>query len=460
MASQHIAAAYARPEYGKRFGSISRARIRILVFAALYLAAFGWTYVVYVNDNFSDLGFGYPVDWSDADLLVVTCLALLPSMWLPKTFDRPSAVFIYIQYLLIYVPAVWMTRYSILPLLNPGDRTLLCGALLGSFGILLWSHHRLPLINFPQFRVNGQLMWMVVYAIAGILLLILIVGLGGNFRLVGLSEIYSLRDSATDLIKESGSGLLRYAFPWLNGLMLPMIYSRAMQKSNYVVILPIVVCYGFLFGIWGSKTSLTDPIILLAASRWASSGSARMPLLMIAGLTFALMLPALLPFEDGIGHLIKLGWIAVVNMRTFSSPGIAIAQYYEFFSTHPLTLGSHITGLSWLVDYPYDYDIPQTLGYYYYGTLVTANANFWAQDGLASFGGIGLGLVSVIAAFVFWILDSVTRGLSMKFVIPALVGILVSFANVSLFTTLVTGGLGFFILICVFMPRDDGPLSV
>jgi hypothetical protein len=147
-------------------------------------------------------------------------------------------------------------------------------------------------------------------------------------------------------------------------------------------------------------------------------------------------------------------------MRTFSSPGIAIAQYYEFFSTHPLTLGSHITGLSWLVDYPYDYDIPQTLGYYYYGTLVTANANFWAQDGLASFGVIGLGLVSVIAAFVFWILDSVTRGLSMKFVIPALVGILVSFANVSLFTTLVTGGLGFFILICVFMPRDDGPLSV
>ena len=333
MASQHIAAAYARPEYGKRFGSISRARIRILVFAALYLAAFGWTYVVYVNDNFSDLGFGYPVDWSDADLLVVTCLALLPSMWLPKTFDRPSAVFIYIQYLLIYVPAVWMTRYSILPLLNPGDRTLLCGALLGSFGILLWSHHRLPLINFPQFRVNGQLMWMVIYAIAGILLLILIVGLGGNFRLVGLSEIYSLRDSATDLIKESGSGLLRYAFPWLNGLMLPMIYSRAMQKSNYVVILPIVVCYGFLFGIWGSKTSLTDPIILLAASRWASSGSARMPLLMIAGLTFALMLPALLPFEDGIGHRSKSGWIAVVNMRTYSSPGVATPNLRVLFDS-------------------------------------------------------------------------------------------------------------------------------
>lgn len=178
-----------------------------------------------------------------------------------------------------------------------------------------------------------------------------------------------------------------------------------------------------------------------------------MPLLMIAGLILALIVPALLPFESGIGNLIKLGWISVVNMRTFSIPGIAIVQYYDFFLTHAWTLGSQITGLNWILHYPYDYNLPQTLGYYYYGTLVTANANFWAQDGLASFGVIGLGLSSAIAALVFWILDSVTSGLSMKFLIPALVGIFVSFSNVSLFTTLITGGLGFFILACVLMPR-------
>jgi hypothetical protein len=425
-----------------------------VVFASIYFAAYGWTYVAYLIEPFEELGFADPAG-SEVDVLIVACLAIAPSLWLPTTFDRLSAVFIYFQYFLIYVPAIWMTRHSILPLLNPVDQTTLCVALPASLGILLWSHSRLPLLRFPEIRIEGRLIWMFIYVVSGILLLVLIRGLGGNFRLVGLNEIYSLRESATDLIKASGSGLLRYAFPWLNGLLLPMIYARAAQKSNYLMILAVVSCYCFLFGIWGSKTSLVDPLILVAASLWASSGTSRMPLWLIAGLTFALIVPALLPFESGIGNLIRFGWISVVNMRTFSIPGIAIVQYYDFFSTHAWTLGSQITGLSWVVHYPYDYDIPQTLGYYYYGTLVTANANFWAQDGLASFGLIGLGLTSIVAAAVLWILDSATRGMSVKFLIPALMGILLAFANVSLFTTLLTGGLGFFILACIFMPRDD-----
>jgi hypothetical protein len=455
LTSHDFASAYARPRSGERFTSISRARIKIIVFASLYFVAYAWVYVIYVSDLFGDLGFGYTAAWSEADVSVIACLAIAPSLWLPVTFDRPSAVFIYFQYFFIYVPAIWMTRHSILPVLSTVDQTILCVALPLSFGILLWSHHRLPLLKIPNVRIQGRLIWMFIYAISGLLLIALIGGLGGNFRLVGLNEIYSLRDSAADLIEASGSNLLKYAFPWVNGLLLPMIYARAVQKSNYLMILAVVICYGFLFGIWGSKTSLFGPLMLIAASMWASSGTSRMPLLMIAGLIVAQIVPALLPFESGVGNLIKLAWLSIVNMRTFSIPGLAIVQYYDFFLIHPWTLGSQITGLNWIVHYPYDYNIPQTLGYYYYGTLVTANANFWAQDGLAGFGVIGLGFTSIIAALVFWILDSVTRGMSMKFLIPALVGIIVSFANVSLFTTLITGGLGFFILACVFMPRAD-----
>jgi hypothetical protein len=454
--SHDFASAYGRPGFGERLISISRSRIKILVLASLYFVAYAWTYVAYVSEYFGrDLGFGYAADWSEADVLVIACLAVAPAMWLPTTFDRPSAVFIYFQYFFIYVPAIWMTVHSILPALNPVDQTLLCASLLGSFGILLWFHYRLPLLKIPNFQVDGRLLWMFIYLIAGILLIALIGGLGGNFRLVGLDEIYSLRESAADSIEASGSNFLKYAFPWVNGLLLPMIFARAVQRSNYLMIAVVVICYGFLFGIWGSKTSVFGPLILIAASIWTSSGASRMPVLMIAALILALIVPALLPFETGLGNLIKLGWVAVVNMRTFAIPGIAIVQYYGFFSAHAWTLGSQITGLSWILHYPYDYNLPQTLGYYYYGTLVTANANFWAQDGLASLGLVGLELTSFMAALVFWILDSATRGMSMKFLVPALVGILVAFSNVSLFTTLLTGGLGFFILACMFMPRTS-----
>jgi hypothetical protein len=437
------------------FTSISHARIRIIVCASIYFVAFAWIYVLYVADAFWDLGFGFASNWSDAEAVLVGLIAIAPSIWLPTRFERPSAVFIYFQYFLIYVPAVWMTRHSFLPALNAADQTVLCIALPMSLGILLWAHYQLPLLRVNKFRVEERLIWLFIYAICGSLVILLIAGLGGNFRIVSLDEIYTLRESADDLISASGSKLLRYAFPWVNGLLLPMIYGRAANRRNYLMISAVFACYVFLFGIWGSKTSLSDPLLLLAASAWVSRGAAKMPVLLVAALVGALILPALLPFENGIGNLIKLGWIAVVDMRTFSIPGMAIVQYYDFFSSHPWTLGSQVTGLNWLIDYQYDYNIPQTVGYYYYGTLVTANANFWAQDGLASFGIIGMGVTSMVAALVFWILDSVTRGMDMKFLIPALVGIMVAFANVSIFTTLVTGGLGFFILACLFMPRAN-----
>lgn len=444
---------------GDVFTSISRARIRVILFAAVYFAAFAWIYVLYITEDFWNLGFGYAENWSNAEALLISLLVITPSLWLPVTFERPSAVFIFIQYLLIYVPGIWMTRNSIMPALSAADQTTLYIALPISMGILLLAHHKLPLLTITESRMRARPIWAFIYAVCGALLLVLIAGLGGNFRIVGLNEIYSLRDSAGEMMAASGNSFLRYAFPWVNGLLLPMIYSRAANRRNYLMILIVFVCYIFLFGIWGSKTSLTNPLLLVAASAWVSRGTAKMPLLMIAGLAGAVIVPAFLPFESGIGNLIKLAWISVVDMRTFCVPGHAIVQFHDFFSTHPWTFGSQVTGLNWFLDYQYDYDIPQTVGYYYYGTLVTANANFWAQDGLASFGVIGLGMTSIIAAAVFWILDSVTRGMNMKFIIPALVGILVSFANVSLFTTMVTGGLGFFILACIFLPRDDDAKS-
>jgi hypothetical protein len=181
-----------------------------------------------------------------------------------------------------------------------------------------------------------------------------------------------------------------------------------------------------------------------------------MPLLMIGAFILAMLVPVLLPFDDGLGALIKLWWVAIVDMRTFSIPGLSIPQYFDFFSSHPLTFGSHVTGINWFINYPYDIDIPRTIGYYYYGQQeLTANATFWSQDGLAAFGTMGIVVVTFFAAFILWLLDSATQGLKIQFVLTALVGTILAFTNTSLFTTLLTGGLGLFLLACVLMPRDE-----
>lgn len=443
------------PSLATRVLSVSHARIKIVALTAAYFGTFAWMYIVYVSTDYEYFGFGYETDWPLYDIVTVTLLSLAPSLWIPTTFRRPSTVFIYFQYFLIYIPALWMTRHSTIPILGAADQILISTSLAISMSILLWCHYRVPLVQFNSIRLRGHLIWRTIYGFAALLLVVLVVQLGGNFHLVGLGEIYALRRDAGDLVDASGNTFVNYAFTWLNGLVLPLIFARAVIRSRYLELLCVVGCYVFLFGIWGAKTSLFSPIILMVASLWASRGPSRMPLLMVSAFIIALLVPVFLPFDDGLGALIKLWWIAIVDMRTFSIPGISISQYYDFFSSHPLTLGSHVTGLNWFITYPYDLDIPRTIGYYYYGHELTANANYWAQDGLAGFGIAGIVVVTFVAAFVFWMLDCVTQGLQIRFLVTALVGTIISFTNTSLFTTLVTGGLGLFLLACALMPRDE-----
>jgi hypothetical protein len=438
-----------------RILSVSYARLRIVALTIAYFGAFAWMYIAYVSD-YSDLGFGYQTDWPLYDIVTVTLLAIAPSLWIPTTINRPSAVFIYFQYFLIYIPALWMTKHSVLPILGTADQALISMTLAISMLILVWLPYRVPLMQLNSIRLREHLIWGAIYGFGALLLVVLVMQLGGNFHLVGLADIYSLRQDATDLIEASGSAFAKYAFYWLNGLVLPLIFARAVSRSRYLEMLGVAGCYVFLFGIWGAKTSLFSPILLLATSIWASQRPSRMPVLMIGGFILALLVPVLLPFEDGLGALVRLWWIAIVDMRTFSIPGLSIPQYFDFFSSHPLTYGSHVTGLNWLINYPYDLDIPRTIGYYYYGHQeLTANATFWSQDGLAAFGTVGIVIVTFFAAFVLWLLDSVTQGLQIRFVVTGLVGTILAFTNTSLFTTLVTGGLGLFLLACALMPRSE-----
>jgi hypothetical protein len=440
--------------------SVSGSRIATVLLSVMYFGAFAWAYVSFVADIFGGLGFGFAANWQTYDFLIVAFIALLPSFWIPTRFERPSAVFIYIQYFLIYIPAIWMTRHSILPVLEPADRAILCGALAVSMAVLLWAHHRLPLISLTTKRLTNRDFWSIIFGVTGLLLGVLAIELGRNFHLVGLADIYSLRSDASDLLDSSGDVVAKYAFTWLNAFLLPLIFARALARSNHGLALGVTACFVFLYGIWGSKASLFSPLILAATNIWASRGASRTARLMIVGLIFALIGPFLLPSGSGIVGLIKLAWISVVDMRTFSIPGLALTQYYDFFANHPLTLGSHITGVNLVVRYPYDYDIPRIVGFYYNGVEITANANFWAQDGLAGFGPIGVVAVSFFVAGILWLLDSATRGLDRRFVLTGTVGILLLFANVSIFTTLVTGGLALFILACIAMPRStDGKSS-
>jgi hypothetical protein len=151
--------------------------------------------------------------------------------------------------------------------------------------------------------------------------------------------------------------------------------------------------------------------------------------------------------------IVSKWYIAIINFRTFSVPQIVIAQYYEFFKHNPLTYMSHVNGLNWFLAYPYDGPYPVLIGEYFYGSSMNANAGLWAGDGLAGFGLPGIIIMSSVCAFVFWILDSVSRRNDPAFIAGAMTLIVVSFTNTPLSTTFLSGGLGLLFLAVLTMPR-------
>ena len=144
---------------------------------------------------------------------------------------------------------------------------------------------------------------------------------------------------------------------------------------------------------------------------------------------------------------------ANVVMRVFATPGLLMGVYQNFLSDHPLTYYSHVTGVNWFVDYPYHLPLGLEVGFATTGELdYNMNAGFWVTDGIAAIGLPGIIVISLLIASVFYTLDCIGSAHKPFLVALCLSQYAIFLANVSFFTSLVTGGLIWFLLIFYLMP--------
>jgi hypothetical protein len=80
----------------------------------------------------------------------------------------------------------------------------------------------------------------------------------------------------------------------------------------------------------------------------------------------------------------------------------------------------------------------------------------WATDGLGALGLPGILVISAVCALVFWAMDSAARGHDIRFAALATTYAAYNLANISIFTSLYSGGLAILILTLFFMPRYAG----
>jgi len=431
------------------------ARFYLVLGVVIYISAFLFSYEHWVAPRYEGWGMSYR-DVPAGYILTSWILCVVSALWIPGDLIRPSQLLFYIQYFLIFITTSFILYHSARPELPPYEVLAIVLALFSGITILQASY-KVSLLNIKRHSISSKAFWRVFWCgLAGLFIYLLAV-FRSYFQLADFQGIYDVRSASNELVQASGSSFAGYAQMWLSGFILPFLFSVGVFHRRWGFIVISAAGYLYLLGIGGSKSTMLAMVYLSAIYFLVRTGGKNAGVKIAVCFTGLLLFPAILALTGEAGETIDTWYVAIIHSRIFSIPQLSIGQYYNFFENHPLTYGSHITGINLFVTYPYDMDIPRIIGRYFYDAELTANVNMWAQDGIASFGLIGIPIISVIAAIIFWFFDSIARPHDHRFVTVSLGNIALIFANGSIFTTIISGGFLLLTFALYFYPvkNDD-----
>jgi hypothetical protein len=254
--------------------------------------------------------------------------------------------------------------------------------------------------------------------------------------------------------------VVRYALQWHHFLLAPLCFALAVRSGRYALAGLVLVTYFPWFFVSTFRYSLLLPGFLFGFAVFAavfarrSLGSAH-----VIGYALAILTPLLLGAQ--FAYLRGEWWIPGIFMiyRGLALPGFSFFAYEHFFASNAHLLFSHVTGVDAFVPYPYPDVIPNVLaGVFHHGSL---NANFWAQDGMASLGWAGVPVITALHCGVLIALNTAAQGLGARFLALCCLLVAIRMNDGTLFTTLFSGGLGFLVVILALLPRipSDAPVS-
>ena len=426
-----------------------RTKLWLLSGTLSFIGLFQWVYISWLHPTFDYIGFHYETPPLSC-VILSWLLAALPSLWLAFRLERPSQLILWILYLAVFIPSTFVPLF--IGLQSYQDVVILMLTLFGGF-VVMSLGTALPILKLRYFKISSTVLWTGLWVVIFGLFCWVVTVFAGNIHLVSFHEVYEkIRFSGAEVASGTGVG---YAVMWLAGAFNPflMTWGLMYKRPNYFIIGALGQILLYCTG--GLKSILLSVIILPALWMILRVDGAKFALRLTWGAAALLLVTNCLNQLAGEIGRTQMMFSAIVLMRTFGVPGLATGQYSAFFSDHPVTHLSHVSGINAFVDSPYQGSIGKEVGFFYSGNVdYNANAHLWSMDGLAGFGLPGILMISVLCALVFWILDSAVSGDDPRFAALATSFAAYNLSNVSLFTTLLSGGLFFSIALLYLKPRD------
>ena len=429
----------------------------VMVFAGgiLFSITFHLSYVWWLYPNFEYCGFKcQPDDWGY--LSIALFVALAPLIWMPQEPARPSQLIYWWLYVTTYVPSCFVPLYTLTD--RRSEAIVLSLWMLLGFA-LIGVGYKLRLLRMSNGSLSRGVFWPILWLLILMLHLWVLWVFRGNIRIVSFDKVYEeIRFSGGELAVQSG---MTYLILWLSCALNPFVMSIGLCYRRPLMFAVGALGQVMLYGTYGLKTIVLSVIFIPAIFMLISWKGRMFGLKLVWGAVILFVLAGIyatiypIRQDGGVSMLPTL-----VFLRTFGIPGLLTSSYHDFFANHPATYLSHVSGINLFIEYPYHYSIGVEVGRQMawnsnavmQDVMANANAHMWATDGIAAFGDCGIPIVSMICIVVFLIIDSVSakHDAGLCALIFAYTGL--TLGNVSIFTSVFSGGVWLLLLILYLMP--------
>lgn len=434
----------------------SPARVVIFFLVILYALSIHLGHVSYFSQQPYAPGIFYIGSFDFLDYIILFFILFVSVFFLPLKLDRPSIIFFYSVYFLVFVPAVVIALGNRLKT-DFQDIWLLFSLLLSVFVISLPS--KFNYINSFEkekniIRKDFILMSLICWLLMGFAL---IFKYHDIMQFSGLDEIYQQREKTADA--NVIWGYTQVYFPYFFSSIL---LAAGFSERN--ILLKAIGCSGFIivYMITAERSIFLFPFLIFIFFKISCNKERFIGLIKIFLIGSFLFNCFVALFSDDLEIVGKLGFYYLI--RVLAIPGQFISDYYNYFSENGYTYWSHVRGISFIVDPPeylaHDDLWPKMgwiIGKYVHGLNTNSNASFWATDGVAAAGCVGIVVISVILALYLAVLDRLTKRWPAEFIFPAIFPLAFVISNGSLLTTLLSYG-GFLWLLVLYIYRPRGAL--
>lgn len=415
--------------------------IKKLWWALAYAVVFLLQYRLLTVPLFAYWGFGNITDYRE--YLYVLPMMVFPAAFMPGKIEKPSELLAVLNYAILYVPLCVLLFHSTKTSISLGDLWAIWSALVAST-LALFGAVRLPVFAVVKPAADGRAILLACWCVVAVVVLCVLAV--NAVRIITFNEIAATRSAYSMHIRVYGA-LFGYLDAWVGLALIPFLFADSLRRGRMAACAGLAALCALLFLLSGRKTDLLCPAAVFA-TYWAVKRKVEP-----AGVLLALSGLMLLPFlfrAAGLAGPSKI-LITVVNFRIFAVPQILVPQYYGYYLAQGFTHFRHVNLVNRLFYGGAPFEQPwSAIAHFYYKKDFTADAVFYATDGLAAMGMAGIPCVTAALIAVFWAFDSLKGRHSSALVLPALMPFLFSLFNNSLFTSMLTGG-GFLLMLLFYL---------